>query len=317
MINHKHLRKIIHKKIDNYIYKKIVAEDDEDLQKVKLRRYQFLSAMLNCVVKNIDKGYVSADIIKKIVDVLVQNNFIRENSEYARAAEGFVEQYDEQPPSFIVLSPTQVCNLHCIGCYANSAANKPATIPYSYVDKIMTEIHDKWGCRFVTISGGEPFMYRSEGKTLLDVLERYNDMFFLVYTNGTLIKKDVCQKLADISNVTPAISVEGFEKETDQRRGAGTFDKILTAFENLREVCRPAAVSPQKWSINLSVLQKPTLQGSVPALFQPNRTMKSASIYGIKEMNTAQLQEGPGDAAGSTPSLYLMPLPSVPSMPSP
>jgi len=254
MINHRHLRKIFSKKIDNYLYQKIVDEDDGDLEKVKLRRYQFLSAMLGCVIKSMDKGYVSADIIRKIVDVLVQNNFIREDSEYTKAIEEFERQYGEQPPSFIVLSPTQVCNLNCIGCYANSAANKPATIPYSYVDKIITEIHDRWGCRFVTISGGEPFMYRSEGKTLLDIFEKYDDMFFLVYTNGTLLSKDVCHRLADISNVTPAISVEGFQKETDQRRGTGTFDKILAAFENLRQVGVPFGISVTSTNKNTDVL---------------------------------------------------------------
>jgi len=254
MINHRHLRKIFSKRIDNYIYKKIVDEADGDLEKVKLRRFQFLSAMLSCVLKSMDKGYVSADIIRKIVDVFVQNNLIREDSEYTRAAENFERQYGELPPTFIVLSPTQVCNLNCIGCYANSAANKPATIPYSYVDKIMTEIHDKWGCRFVTISGGEPFMYKSDGKTLLDIFEKYNDMFFLVYTNGTLLKEEVCRRLADISNATPAISVEGFEKETDQRRGAGTFEKILAAFENLRQVGVPFGISVTSTNKNTDVL---------------------------------------------------------------
>jgi MoaA/NifB/PqqE/SkfB family radical SAM enzyme len=38
-------------------------------------------------------------------------------------------------------------------------------------------------------------------------------MYFLFFTNGTLITKEVAEKLAQLGNVTPAISVEGFEKE--------------------------------------------------------------------------------------------------------
>jgi hypothetical protein len=58
MVNHKRLRKLLVKKADNYIYNSLVKEDNEDLEQVKLKRYQFLTAMLYCIVKNINKGYV-------------------------------------------------------------------------------------------------------------------------------------------------------------------------------------------------------------------------------------------------------------------
>ena len=65
MVNHKHLMKLLSKRIDDYIYKKIVLDDSEDLRAVQIKRYQFLSAMLHCVIRNIDKGYVSSKIIEK------------------------------------------------------------------------------------------------------------------------------------------------------------------------------------------------------------------------------------------------------------
>jgi MoaA/NifB/PqqE/SkfB family radical SAM enzyme len=254
IINKKYLRKILAKKIDDYIYKNIVNNDSEDLKKVQLRRYQFLSAMLRCVVKNLDKGYISTEFIKKIVDVLVRNNFICEDQSSGQAIERFKEKYGELPPSFIVLSPTQRCNLKCIGCYAASAADTPATMPYSYVDRVVAEVHDSFGGRFITISGGEPFMYKSEGKTLLDIFKKYNDMFFLVYTNGTLINDEIAEELIESANVTPAISVEGFENETDDRRGAGTHRKILAAFECLRRAGVPFGISATATSRNVDLL---------------------------------------------------------------
>lgn len=57
----------------------------------------------------------------------------------------------------------------------------------------------------------------------------------MVYTNGTLITKSVANELAKLGNVTPAISVEGFEEQTDKRRGKGVHKRILQAMENLRE----------------------------------------------------------------------------------
>ena len=39
---------------------------------------------------------------------------------------------------------------------------------------------------------------------------------------------------AELGNVAPAISVEGFEEDTDYRRGKGVYKKILTAIDHLR-----------------------------------------------------------------------------------
>jgi MoaA/NifB/PqqE/SkfB family radical SAM enzyme len=232
----------------------MVRDASEDLQQVRLKRYQFLSAMLHCVVKNVDKGFVSKEFIKEIISVLVRNNLVGEDQSANQSVEKFKEKYGEPPPSFIVLSPTQICNLKCSGCYASSAANTSATIPYSYVDRIVSEVHDFWGRRFVTISGGEPFMYRSEGKTILDIYRKYNDMFFLSYTNGTSINEEVAQLLAESANITPAISVEGFEEDTDSRRGPGTYKKILNAFEHLRQAGVPFGISVTATSKNTDLL---------------------------------------------------------------
>lgn len=254
MVNHKHLRKLLTRKFDEYIYKNMVTEDSGDLREVAIKRYEFLSAMLHCIMRNVDRGYVSREIINKIIDVFVQNNLICEDQNYYQAIEKFQAKYGEYPPTFIVISPTQVCNLNCIGCYANSTAKTAATIPYSYVDRMVGEVHDDWGVRFITISGGEPFMYRSEDKTLLDIFKNYNDMFFLIYTNGTLINDQAAGELAEAANATPAISVEGLEKETDERRGPGTFNKILKAFERLRQVGVPFGVSATATRKNVDIL---------------------------------------------------------------
>jgi MoaA/NifB/PqqE/SkfB family radical SAM enzyme len=254
MIRHKHLRKLLAKRIDDYIYKKVVVDDLQDLKQVRVKRYQFLSAMLHCVRRNVEKGHVSDRILERIVDVFVQNNLIREDQSYNRVVQNYNNKYGELPPTFIVFSPTQRCNLKCIGCYAASGADTPVTIPYPIVDRVVREVHDLFGARFITISGGEPFLYKSEGRTLLDIYHEYDDMFFLVYTNGTLIDERAARRLAESANVTPAISVEGLEKETDQRRGGGTFRKILKALEHLRDQGVPFGISVTATSKNIDVL---------------------------------------------------------------
>jgi MoaA/NifB/PqqE/SkfB family radical SAM enzyme len=254
MVSHKHLRNLLAKKIDDYLYKSMVNDASEDLKEVQVKRYQFLSAMLQCVNRNIDRGYVSGEIIKRIVDVFVQNNLICEDRVYTLTVENYKKKYGELPPTFIVLSPTQRCNLNCIGCYAASGVDTVATIPYPVVDRIVGEAHDLFGSRFITISGGEPFLYKSEGKTLLDIYKKYDDMLFLAYTNGIVINEEVAKKLAEVANITPAVSVEGFEKETDGRRGSGTFKKILRALECLRGAGVPFGISVTATSKNVDLL---------------------------------------------------------------
>ena len=65
----------------------------------------------------------------------------------------------------------------------------------------------------------------------------------MMYTNSTLIDREAARRMAELGNITPAISVEGWEKETDERRGAGVFRKIQRAMENLREAGVPFGVS--------------------------------------------------------------------------
>jgi len=93
------------------------------------------------------------------------------------------------------------------------------------------------------ISGGEPLLYESKGRNILDLAREFPEEYFLMYTNGTLIDKETARALAEVGNITPAVSVEGFEKETDARRGKGVYRKILQALENLREAGVPFGCS--------------------------------------------------------------------------
>ncbi len=253
LANNKVSRNLLMKKLDSYLYSSIVENDQQNLQEVQEKKYRFMRSMLRSAVRNVEKGYFSKAVFKRIIHVLVENSFLN-RQKYSDNLEDFREQYGEYPPNFIVLSPTQRCNLNCTGCYASSNARSSATLPFHMVDSIVHEVRNKFHSRFVTISGGEPFMYKSEGKTLLDLFEKYDDVFFLVYTNGTLITREVAERLGKMGNVTPAISVEGFEKETDERRGKGVHQKILKAFENLRNAGVPIGISVTATSKNEDIL---------------------------------------------------------------
>jgi len=64
----------------------------------------------------------------------------------------------------------------------------------------------------------------------------------------------VAQKLAELGNAYPQISIEGSEAETDERRGKGVFQRILKAVSYLREVGLPYALSVTATRKNLKTL---------------------------------------------------------------
>lgn len=147
------------------------------------------------------------------------------------------EKYGFSPPAFIVMSPTMTCNLKCYGCYAGEYIKKN-DLPRQVMERVIKECRDL-GIYFIVISGGEPFF----SKDILDMWAANPDIFFLVYTNGTLIDERMAGKLAKMGNAAPCISVEGYETETDVRRGPGTFRKITDAMNNLRRAGVPFGFS--------------------------------------------------------------------------
>ena len=189
------------------------------------------------IEEQIKNGHPALDIVRRLnkqlssvpKKKLISNLFSNAMFEGTAKRQEIFAKEGWRPPFFFVLSPTMKCNLKCTGCYA-AQYEKKDVITTELIDRIFKEAKEL-GIYFVTISGGEPF-YR---KDLLDIWEKHNDMFFLVYTNGTLIDSKMAEKLRDLGNVAPAISVEGFKEETDKRRGQGVYEKLLEAWKNLRD----------------------------------------------------------------------------------
>jgi len=159
-----------------------------------------------------------------------------------QAMYAFQQEHGCRPPWFLVLSPGYACNLHCPGCYASSG-NGETKLPWSTLDRIMVEAKELWGVPLFVFSGGEPLLYRSQGKDLLDSVEKHADCLFLMFTNGTLIDRPTAARLARLGNLTPALSIEGWRARTDARRGPGTFDRVLEAMALLRDFGVPFGIS--------------------------------------------------------------------------
>ncbi len=184
-----------------------------------------------------------------------------------------LEREGFEAPWFVVISPLKYCDLSCPGCYANADRGE-TYLSFKTLNKIASDAK-RLGIRFLTISGGEPFIYwdKKEEKNILDFFQANPDVYFQVYTNGTSLAdrewaerelgekakkgdekakaalerirraarrnkrlygtENIAPLLARLGNVAPAISQEGFEEETDKRRGEGMYLLIKNARKNL------------------------------------------------------------------------------------
>ena len=242
MADKRPVMKFLVKKAESKLWKAIVEEEHESIRPAQELKFAFVRNLLKTTERHLAEGILSKDVFHKMVKVFARNVFVEDISERDIMSE---EVNGAVFPGFIVLSPTQACNLHCSGCYAGSASNTRSSLPYDIADRILREKVNLWHSRFTVISGGEPFLWNMDGRGIIDLAREHNDNFFMVYTNGTLIDPDRAWQMAELGNVTPAVSVEGFEEKTDRRRGKGTFTRIMDAFTNLREAGVPFGISVQ------------------------------------------------------------------------
>ncbi|MFA6642020.1 MAG: radical SAM protein [Methanomethylophilus sp.] len=133
-------------------------------------------------------------------------------------------------PGFLIASITTSCNLHCRGCYARAdgicGRSDRRELTDSEWQSIFRQASDL-GISFCILAGGEPLMRRD----LLRQAALHRGTVFPVFTNGTLMDSEALELFDVYRNLIPIFSLEGLQKTTDLRRGAGTFDRVTAAMQ--------------------------------------------------------------------------------------
>ena len=123
-------------------------------------------------------------------------------------------------PLQTVLFITDKCNLRCKHCSVyGSAGNKQrsfedivADMKYSY----------ELGSRFIDLEGGEPTLWKEEGKTINDLIDKALEIGFFSITVTTNAQQD-------FSWIRPQsiwVSMDGVSEYHNQIRGEGTFARL-------------------------------------------------------------------------------------------
>jgi MoaA/NifB/PqqE/SkfB family radical SAM enzyme len=209
-----------------YLAERILVKDDPVIKNIlnEIRRY--FKENHPCVEL---ARRLMRDLNPKCKNILVRNLFVNAIFKEASWSKEYADKIGFTPPWFLLLSPTMRCNLNCLGCSTRRYA-KDDDLPIPIMDRLLSEAREM-GIHFIVTQGGEMFVYDQ----MLDLYKRHKDIYFQVYTNGTLIDKKMAKIIAKLGNVTPMISLEGFQETTDRRRGKGIFDKAMQAMDFLRQ----------------------------------------------------------------------------------
>ena len=131
----------------------------------------------------------------------------------------------------VVWNSTKTCNLKCMHCYMGSDAQK-------YKDELTTDeakkfIDDLADFRVPVLlfSGGEPLI-RPDFFELAEYAQKAGVRPTLS-TNGTLITREVAQRIKDIGVGYVGISLDGLKDVNDKFRGVeGAYEKAMKGIEN-------------------------------------------------------------------------------------
>ena len=185
--------------------------------------YQLIMSVLN-------------DIDKDVLKATFENFFLNANIIGWPKQEEYRKKYQCNIPWAILLDPTSACNLHCTGCWAAEYGNK-LNLSFEEIDSIITQ-GKQLGIYMYIYTGGEPLVRK---KDLIALCEKHSDCQFLSFTNATLI----------CSGAIASHSIEGFEEATDDRRGQGTYQKVIQAMAILKKKHLPFGLSCCYTSQNL------------------------------------------------------------------
>lgn len=190
-----------------------------------------------------------SDIDSKVLQTTFKNFIINAGMLGYPKQRKIEEKLDCNIPWAILMDPTSACNLQCTGCWAAEYGNK-LNMTYDELDSIINQANDL-GTYFFLYSGGEPLVRKSD---LIRLCEAHPDCQFTAFTNGTLIDEAFADEMLRVKNFIPAISVEGFEQDTDFRRGNGTFKKVERAMGILKEKKLPFGISCCYTSKNVEMI---------------------------------------------------------------
>ena len=132
-------------------------------------------------------------------------------------------------PPFLFFALTDACNLRCHGCWI-ATQGKPRQLSDEDVDGMIAAGKQRKSF-FYTLLGGEPMIYPQ----LWDIIRRHSNCYFQIITNGMFLDEESVERIRELGNVTPLISIDGLQENNDDRRGEGVFQSAMEGIARLQK----------------------------------------------------------------------------------
>lgn len=139
------------------------------------------------------------------------------------------EKYKCNIPFQILIDPTSACNCKCKGCWAAEYGHEN-NLTYDEMASVVSQAK-ALGTHFYMFTGGEPLIRKND---IIKLCEANPDCAFVCYTNGHLVDEKFCDEMKRVGNIALALSIEGDEESTDDRRGKGNYQKVISAMNLLK-----------------------------------------------------------------------------------
>jgi len=163
-----------------------------------------------------------------------------------------------KPRPIVVWNCTRRCNLHCVHCYS-SAGNQdsPEALNTEEAKSFIRDLAD-FGVPVVLFSGGEPLL--REDIFELAGFAREQGIRTVLSTNGTLITKEVAERIRDAGFAEVGISLDGVGEKNDRFRGKkGAYKAALKGIRN-------CVTLEQRVSLRLTITRDTCSE--IPAIFE-------------------------------------------------
>lgn len=166
-----------------------------------------------------------------VTKLLFARNYFGDTLRYTNSAHKMTSGAAEGVGPVVVWNSTRTCNLKCRHCYMDSDSRR-------YKDELTTAEAKKFiddlaefKVPVLLFSGGEPLM-RQDFFELAEYAANKNVRPTLS-TNGTLITREVAEKIKNIGVGYVGISLDGLQDVNDKFRGvAGAYQKAMAGIEN-------------------------------------------------------------------------------------
>jgi MoaA/NifB/PqqE/SkfB family radical SAM enzyme len=221
----------------------------------KLAPHEYAKSMLGTLSMKCREQDPTVELLRRLVRQTsprvrerIVNSLVIKNHWYGGMRRRELEAQGMTVPWAILISPTMRCNLRCTGCYSAGYGIED-DLEFEVMDRVLTEGEDM-GIFVAVILGGEPFI-RDD---IWELYRRHKDIVFQVFTNGTTINERIAKKIERLGNVLVIFSLEGFEEDTDSRRGRGVFAEVMRGMDNLREVGAPFGFSSMVTRYNVDTI---------------------------------------------------------------